>query len=154
MAHTEEGTPAISGAGTRCEPTLILNESNENTAERSSVMEEAHIMQMMKFKGGRYVPNEEQAYIPRTPEDAQSAASSSAQNPPFWVKDGAQRRRKQETIDVIVRRANKNNNKGAQMTCLQLPPFHAEEVEARHSKLLAIQPVLASKIVESKSKGE
>mgnify|MGYP006110940279 CR=1 FL=1 len=64
LTHTEEATPAfrshdISGTGTRCEPTLILNESNENAAERSSMMEEAHIMQMMKFKGGRYVPNEE-----------------------------------------------------------------------------------------------
>ena len=127
MAHTEEATPAISGTGTRCEPTLILNESNENAAERSSVMEEAHIMQMMKFKGGRYVPNEEQTYMPRTPAEVQSAASSSAQNQPFGVKDGAQRRRKQETIDVIVRRA-----KGAQMTCLQLPQFHADEAEARH----------------------
>lgn len=116
MAHTEEGTPAISGAGTRCEPTLILNESNENTAERSSVMEEAHIMQMMKFKGGRYVPNEEQTYISRTSEEVQPAASSSTRNLPLSVKDGAKRRKKQETIDVIVRRAQ-----GAQMTSSQLP---------------------------------
>jgi hypothetical protein len=55
-------------------------------------MEEAHLIQMMKFKCGRYVPNEEQTYNLGTPEEEQSAISSSVQNLPFGAKHEAKRR--------------------------------------------------------------
>ena len=95
MANTEGPTPT--GLATRGEPTLILNESAENYADVTSMVEDAHIMQMMKFKGSRYAQEQAQSVAAPAEKDEEIEENLDA-----GVPRGMRQSYKPSTINIVI----------------------------------------------------